>query len=602
MKAIIYNSGLGNRMGDFTLTHHKSMARLLNGETIFARQLRLLRNCGIRDFLVTTGPFKEQLEQTAAAPDFAGLRFTFVENPAYQTTNYIYSMYLARQHFNDDVLLLHGDLVFSQDLVEALLRDPRPNLGCVDRHRPLPEKDFKARLAGERIEEVSVSIFSADCCAFQPLYKLSRQTLGAWARQVEAFIARGEDRVYAENALNQIPAQLDIRAFPYGDYYIDEVDNLDDLSRVSRQIQAYEIERQPTLCGDEAYLALPDFLARRGAKRPMLVCGGSLDRLPIRDFLLDLAPVRFSGFSPNPTYEQAVQGTELFRREGCDALIAVGGGSTLDTAKNIKLFSRLDPGRHYLEQPPQFSPVPLVALPTTAGTGSEATRFSVLYNRGVKHSLAQDCLLPDLALLMPALLRTLPDYQRRCTALDALCQCVESIWSVRSNEQARAHARLGIRLLLDHLTPYLAGEEGAAAAMLRGANEGGRAINLTQTTAAHAMSYKLGTLYGLPHGYAVALCLGPVWVYMLEQQPWPQPLAEAFQCLAEAFGVAGPDQALQAFQDLLQTLGLSAPALREPGDLELLAASVNPQRLSNNPLPLSHEGLLALYRQILCGA
>ena len=226
----------------------------------------------------------------------------------------------------------------------------------------------------------------------------------------------------------------------------------------------------------------------------------------------------------------------------------------------------------------------------------------MLYNRGVKHSLAQDCLLPDLALLMPALLRTLPDYQRRCTALDALCQCVESIWSVRSNEQARAHARQGIRLLLDHLTPYLAGEEGAAAAMLRGANEGERAINLTQTTAAHAMSYKLGILYGLPHGYAVALCLGPVWVYMLEQRPWPQPLAEAFQCLAEAFGVAGPDQALQAFQDLLQTLGLSAPALREPGDLELLAASVNPQRLCNIPLPLSHEVLLALYPQILCGA
>ena len=108
MKALIFNSGIGKRMGEFTEHNHKSMAVLKNGETIFARQIRLLSACGIRDFIVTTGPFQEQLKQTAARSDFRGLRFTFVENPIYDKTNYIYSMYRARDLLDDDMILLMG--------------------------------------------------------------------------------------------------------------------------------------------------------------------------------------------------------------------------------------------------------------------------------------------------------------------------------------------------------------------------------------------------------------------------------------------------------------------------------------------------------------
>ena len=151
MKAIIFNSGLGNRMGDLTRHQHKSMTRLLNGETIFHRQLRLLSEAGIRDFIITTGPFEEQLKQEAA--DFPQLNFTFVRNPIYDRTNYIYSMYLAREHMDDDLVFLHGDLVFDRRLVRDVLACPQPNTATVNFAKALPEKDFKGRVRDGRLQE-----------------------------------------------------------------------------------------------------------------------------------------------------------------------------------------------------------------------------------------------------------------------------------------------------------------------------------------------------------------------------------------------------------------------------------------------------------------
>ncbi len=238
MKAVIFNSGLGNRMGGFTANNHKSMARLKNGETIFHRQIRLLSAEGIRDFLVTTGPFEEQL--MAEAADFPELKFTFVRNPIYDRTNYIYSMYLAREHMQDDLVFLHGDLVFDRKLVRDVLACSDVNTGTVNFKKALPEKDFKARVAEGKILEVSIHIFDEDCFAFQPFYKMDKATAAAWIARVEQFIQKGEDKCYAENALNEIFAQLNVRAFSYEGYYIDEIDNLDDYDRVTEEILPFD--------------------------------------------------------------------------------------------------------------------------------------------------------------------------------------------------------------------------------------------------------------------------------------------------------------------------------------------------------------------------
>ena len=238
MKAVIFNSGLGNRMGGFTDNNHKSMARLKNGETILHRQLRLLSAEGIRDFIITTGPFEEQLKAEAA--DFPELNFVFVRNDIYSRTNYIYSMYLAREYMEDDLLFFHGDLVFSRKLIHDVLACSEKNTGTVNFTKALPEKDFKARVRDGKLLEVSIHIFDEDCYAFQPFYKMDRSTAAAWIRKVEEFIHKGEDRCYAENALNEIFPDLNVRAFSYDDYYIDEIDNLEDYARVTEEILPFD--------------------------------------------------------------------------------------------------------------------------------------------------------------------------------------------------------------------------------------------------------------------------------------------------------------------------------------------------------------------------
>jgi len=238
MKVVIFNSGLGNRLGDFTKTHHKSMSVLKNGETIFHRQIRLLSAEGIKDFIVTTGPFAEQLKGEAA--DFKDLSFTFVPNDIYFKTNYIYSMYLAREYMNDDIIFLHGDLVFNRRLVHDVLNCSDKNTATVNFKKALPEKDFKGRVRDGKVLEVSINIFDEDCFAFQPFYKMDKATAAAWIKKVEEFIEKGEDRCYAENALNEIFAELNVRAFSYEDYYIDEIDNMDDYARVTEEILPFD--------------------------------------------------------------------------------------------------------------------------------------------------------------------------------------------------------------------------------------------------------------------------------------------------------------------------------------------------------------------------
>ena len=238
MKAVIFNSGLGHRMGDETKTHHKSMTQLADGETIFHRQIRLLSAEGIKDFIVTTGPFEQQLKDEAAT--FSGLNFTFVRNDIYDKTNYIYSMYLARAYMDDDLLFLHGDLVFNRKLVRDLLCCQDPSAATVNFSKALPEKDFKGRVRDGKLLEVSIHIFDEDCFAFQPLYKMDKATAAAWIAKVEEFIDKGENKCYAENALNEIFPTLNVRAFSYEGYYIDEIDNMDDYARVKQEILPFD--------------------------------------------------------------------------------------------------------------------------------------------------------------------------------------------------------------------------------------------------------------------------------------------------------------------------------------------------------------------------
>ena len=342
-----------------------------------------------------------------------------------------------------------------------------------------------------------------------------------------------------------------------------------------------------------------------GQKKLLLVCGVSFGRLSIREDIealpVDLA--RFSGFSSNPKYEEVCEGIKLFRAERCDGILAIGGGSAMDVAKCIKLYSQMDPARNYLEQIPRGSEVPLIAVPTTAGTGSESTHFAVIYYQGVKQSVAHESILPDWAVLEPAVLEGLPLYQKKCTMLDALCQGIESWWSVNSTEESIGFARQAVETIRDNWRAYIVdGDPSAAAEIMCASNCAGRAINITQTTAPHAMSYKLTSLYGLPHGHAVAVCLPEVWAYMLAHMEncidrrGAVYLQEGFASIAHALGYTAPEEAVSGLRHLLSELDIGYPVSGErEQQLDMLAASVNPVRLKNNPVYLDMKALRGIY-------
>ena len=149
-------------------------------------------------------------------------------------------MFLAREHLNDDMIFLHGDLVFNRKLVRDILNCSDKNAATVNFKKALPEKDFKGRVHDGKVMEVSIKIFDQDCFAFQPFYKLEKATASAWIGKVVEFIHKGEDKCYAENALNEIFPALNIRAFSYENYYIDEIDNLDDYDRVTKEILPFD--------------------------------------------------------------------------------------------------------------------------------------------------------------------------------------------------------------------------------------------------------------------------------------------------------------------------------------------------------------------------
>ena len=183
MKALILNSGMGTRMGVLTSEHPKCMTEVSPTETILSRQLHMLAEAGIGEAVITTGCFDAVLMQYCRSLHLP-LRLTFVHNPLYRETNYIYSIDCAREHLDDDILLLHGDLVFENEVLDRVLACEGSCM-TVSSTLPLPEKDFKAVVRGGEVVRVGVEFFT-DAMAAQPLYRLARED---WRRWLDAITA-----------------------------------------------------------------------------------------------------------------------------------------------------------------------------------------------------------------------------------------------------------------------------------------------------------------------------------------------------------------------------------------------------------------------------
>lgn len=358
---------------------------------------------------------------------------------------------------------------------------------------------------------------------------------------------------------------------------------------------------------------LPDILKGIGCENLFLVVDSSYPFLNIKE-TVEALPVRektfFSDFTPNPVYEQICNGFKLLKAFDCDAILVIGGGSAIDVAKCIKLAALAEDGTLSLIPPLvsqrlciDGSKMPLIALPTTAGTGSESTHNAVMYYDGTKQTVTNDGILPEYAFLISSVLKTLPIYQKKCTMMDALCQAIESWWSVNSTDKSKVYSKKAVVLIMDNWRKYIMeNDEKAAEQIMLAANYAGRAINITQTTAPHAFSYKMTSLYKIPHGHAVAVGLPTIWEYMIEHfdrcvdPRGADYLKGIFNDISSAMDCDSPADAIGFFLQMMNQLELANPLTKSrKKDLEVLASSVNPVRLKNNPVKIGKEDALLLY-------
>ncbi len=238
MLALILNSGLGHRMGVLTSEHPKCMTEITPKETILSRQLKLIAEAGITEVVMTTGYYDGVLVNYCNSLDLP-IHFTFVNNPRYADTNYIYSIYCAREYLRgDDIVLMHGDLVFESGVFDDVVNSDKSCV-TVSSTLPLPEKDFKAVVKDGRVRKIGVDVFAGALMA-QPLYKLKRDDWQVWLDKICEFCESDNVKCYAENAFNEVSDRCEIRPHDVKGALCAEIDTPDDLAVVSSKLKEIE--------------------------------------------------------------------------------------------------------------------------------------------------------------------------------------------------------------------------------------------------------------------------------------------------------------------------------------------------------------------------
>ncbi|MDX2147486.1 MAG: phosphonoacetaldehyde reductase [Planctomycetota bacterium] len=352
-----------------------------------------------------------------------------------------------------------------------------------------------------------------------------------------------------------------------------------------------------------------------GVRRTMLVLDRGAARASgvepgLRDALGPALVGVFDAFTPNPTSDQPLEAARRAIELRCDAFVALGGGSCMDVAK-VGALAAGDPTKasQLVRGAPSsgVTPLRIVAIPTTSGTGSDATHFSAIYVEGKKVSVAHEAIRPQGVILDSCLHVAMPGMIAATTGLDALCQATESYWAAGSTAVSRAFASQAQALIVPHLVPSVrTGAREHREAMMRGAHLAGQAINISKTTASHALSYELTTRFGVAHGLAVALTLGHVAAFNAgvdeSDCSHPEGVESARARTGEAckaFGVAPADMP-ERVRAMISELGLP-PTLAAvgvtPESLPAMAAAADTVRLSNNPRRLTTPQALQLLQQ-----
>ena len=267
-----------------------------------------------------------------------------------------------------------------------------------------------------------------------------------------------------------------------------------------------------------------------------------------------------------------------------DLLIALGGGRIMDAAKILV--------HQHSAHRPYF-----VAIPTTAGSGSEATPFAVAYEGKQKISLQSESLLPDVAMLDITFLKSLSSRQRAISGIDALSQSIESLWNIHATDESRSYATGALELVWNTIEAFVkGGDEISDTIMQDAAYKAGQAIAITRTTGCHALSYYLTAHHNVPHGQAVGLFLPAFFMYN-DQAGSKVKWQKIFQLM----GVNSSSEAFARVSSLMKSCGLANrfSDLHLEVDVEALLDSVNEERFANNPVPFDRDALRELIKNYI---
>lgn len=359
---------------------------------------------------------------------------------------------------------------------------------------------------------------------------------------------------------------------------------------------------------------LPELMRRIGMTKPFVVvdnpalkASGLAER--VWEILHPFGPTFYDDYTPNPRSEDCAEAALRASRTHSDGVIAIGGGSCCDVAKVASLACHTPSQIRSLSRggsTAQAMPAPLIAIPTTSGTGSEATHFAAVYVDKRKVSIADQALRPLGVVLDRRFHEAMPQYVSACSGLDALGQAMESLWAVGSTDESLTYARIAGPMIAASLRESaIRRDPNARSAMMIGSHLAGKAINISKTTAAHALSYQFTQELGLAHGHAVALTLGLIATCNAEVGPHDCLDARGPEFvlarLREASGWLGttPETLQRSIENLLSELGLPASISEiriAPEVIERFARDIDPVRLGNNPRRLDFAAVLSCLR------
>lgn len=322
----------------------------------------------------------------------------------------------------------------------------------------------------------------------------------------------------------------------------------------------------------------------------------------------NISTVVFSEVTPNPKDFEVMAGAELYRRQGCEAIVAVGGGSPMDCAKGIGIVTSNE--QHILElegiDRVAVPGPPLICIPTTAGTSADVSQFAIITDttRHVKIAIVSKTMVPDVALIDPCTTVTMDPQLTACTGMDALCHAFEAYASNANSPITDLHALEAVRLISNHLLAAIREPENLThrGNMMLASLHAGLAFSNASLGAVHAMAHSLGGLLDTAHGESNAILLGPVVAYNF------QAAGDRYANIARSMGFGDPvSSVLDALLNGLDRLRRDAGILRglrglgvKPSDIPQLAAKAldDPCMVTNPRIP-TQQDIEGIYEQAL---